>query len=57
MKYCFTLFSVSDLHKVKEAYGGFTLENISSFEKNNKVREMLNRSIVDTIYVYSQLLL
>ena len=55
MKYCFTLFSVSDLHKAKEAYGWFTLENITSFEKNNKVRAQLNRSIVDVIYVYSQL--
>ncbi len=55
-KYCFTLFSVSDLEKVNEYYGWLTFDNISSFPLNKKVREDMNRSIVDTIYVYSQLL-
>lgn len=55
-KYCFTLFSVSDLEKVNEYYGWLTFDNISSFPLNEKVREDMSRSIVDTIYVYSQLL-
>lgn len=56
MKYCFTLFSVADLKKVEVAYGWFSLENISSFDKNKKLQILLDRCIVDTIYVYSQLI-
>jgi hypothetical protein len=56
MKYCFTLFSVADLHKVEEAYGWFSFRNITSFDKNNEVRVIIDRSIVDVIYIYSQLL-
>lgn len=55
-KYCITSFSVGELKKASECYGGFGASSISDFEKNFRAHENMQDSRIDVIYVFSRLL-